>query len=45
MIIGIRRENKNEWEKRTPLIPEDIKSLIEKYGFCAPGEPSKNIAF
>lgn len=40
MIIGIRRENKNEWEKRTPLIPEDIKSLIEKYGLRALVQPS-----
>lgn len=40
MIIGIRRENKNEWEKRTPLIPEDIKSLIEKYSLRALVQPS-----
>ncbi len=41
MIIGIRRENKNEWEKRTPLIPEDIKTLIEKYKLRAIIQPSK----
>ena len=45
MIIGIRRENKNEWEKRTPLIPEDIKSLIEKYGLRAIVQPSNIRAF
>ncbi|MCK7520773.1 MAG: hypothetical protein MZV64_25260 [Ignavibacteriales bacterium] len=45
MIIGIRRENKNEWEKRTPLIPEDIKSLIEKYGLRALVQTSKIRAF
>jgi saccharopine dehydrogenase (NAD+, L-lysine forming) len=45
MIIGIRRENKNEWEKRTPLIPEDIKTLIEKYGLRAIVQPSKIRAF
>jgi alpha-aminoadipic semialdehyde synthase len=45
MIIGIRRENKNEWEKRTPLIPEDIKSLIEKYGLRALVQPSNIRAF
>ena len=45
MIIGIRRENKNEWEKRTPLIPEDIKSLIERYGLRALVQPSKIRAF
>ena len=45
MIIGIRRENKNEWEKRTPIIPEDIKSLIEKYGLRTIVQPSKIRAF
>jgi saccharopine dehydrogenase (NAD+, L-lysine forming) len=45
MIIGIRRENKNEWEKRTPLIPEDIKSLIEKYGLRALVQTSKIRAY
>lgn len=45
MIIGIRRENKNEWEKRTPLIPEDIKTLIEKYKLRAIVQPSKIRAF
>ena len=29
-IIGIRREDKNNWEKRVPLIPEDVKSLLTK---------------
>lgn len=45
MIIGIRRENKNEWEKRTPLIPEDIKFLIDKYKLRAIIQPSKIRAF
>jgi len=30
--IGIRREDKNEWEKRVPLVPNHIKELKEKYG-------------
>jgi alpha-aminoadipic semialdehyde synthase len=29
--IGIVRETKSIWEKRTPLIPSDIKKLISKY--------------
>lgn len=45
MIIGLRRENKNEWEKRTPIIPDDIKSLIEKYGLRAIVQPSEIRAF
>ncbi len=32
MIIGIRRADKNKWEKRTPLIPDDLQYLKEKYG-------------
>jgi alpha-aminoadipic semialdehyde synthase len=28
--IGIRLEDKNKWETRTPIIPEDVKALIEK---------------
>jgi len=29
MRIGIRRETKNEWEKRTPLTPDNVKELIK----------------
>jgi len=28
--IGVRREDKYEWERRAPLVPEDAKSLDEK---------------
>lgn len=28
--VGIRREDKNIWERRTPIIPEDVKELKEK---------------
>lgn len=30
-IIGIRKEDKNIWEVRTPIIPEHVKVLKEKY--------------
>lgn len=30
--IGIRRENKNIWEKRSPLTPNDVKALINNEG-------------
>ncbi len=30
MIIGIRREDKNPWERRAPLTPEDAGRLIEE---------------
>ncbi len=26
--IGIRREDKNEWERRVPLVPENVKALV-----------------
>jgi len=39
-IIAIRREDKNKWEKRTPLVPEDIKQLKEKYGIHTIVQPS-----
>lgn len=29
MKVGIRREDKNKWESRVPLIPEDIERLIQ----------------
>lgn len=28
--IGIRREDKYAWERRVPLIPRDVKELVEK---------------
>ncbi|PIV69931.1 MAG: hypothetical protein COS08_02885, partial [Euryarchaeota archaeon CG01_land_8_20_14_3_00_38_12] len=28
--VGIRREDKNIWERRTPIIPQHIKELKEK---------------
>ena len=28
MRIGIRREDKNEWEARVPIIPKDVQKLV-----------------
>lgn len=39
-IIGIRRENKNKWERRVALVPELCKKLIEK-GIKIIVQPSK----
>jgi len=39
--IGIRREDKNEWERRVPLVPADVKELHEKYGIRILIQPSK----
>ncbi|MDG6218843.1 MAG: bifunctional lysine ketoglutarate reductase /saccharopine dehydrogenase family protein [Candidatus Thermoplasmatota archaeon] len=39
-IIGIRREDKNKWEKRVPLIPEHVKDLQTKYDITTLIQPS-----
>ncbi len=39
--IGIRREDKNEWERRVPLVPDDVAELREKYGIKTIIQPSK----
>ena len=39
--IGIRREDKNIWEKRVPLVPADIAGLQERHGIEAIIQPSK----
>ena len=31
-FLGIRREDKNKWEKRVPIIPKHIRELKDKYG-------------
>jgi alpha-aminoadipic semialdehyde synthase len=38
--IGIRREDKNEWERRVPLTPEHVKHLKEKYNINTLIQPS-----
>ena len=32
MKIGIRKEDKSAWERRAPLAPEHVKTLIETHG-------------
>ncbi len=39
-IICIRRENKNKWERRTALIPDDCRKLIDQ-GIRIKVQPSK----
>lgn len=39
-IIGIRRENKNKWERRVALIPQDCKKLLQE-GIRIIVQPSK----
>jgi alpha-aminoadipic semialdehyde synthase len=39
-IIGIRREDKNEWERRVPLVPDDVRWLRERHGIRTIVQPS-----
>lgn len=39
--LGIRREDKNKWERRVPIIPEDLKELKEVHGIEAVVQPSQ----
>jgi len=43
--VGIRREDKNKWEGRVPLIPEDIKKLIRKRNLDVLIQPSSIRAY
>jgi alanine dehydrogenase len=38
--LGIRREDKNKWERRTPLIPSHVKELVEESGLNITLQPS-----
>ena len=39
-IIGIRREDRNPWERRVPLIPSHIRELIKVHGLKILIQPS-----
>lgn len=41
MIIGIRREDKNRWERRVPLVPTDLAAL-QAQGYAFRVQPSAN---
>ena len=38
--IGIRREDKNTWERRVPLVPEDVNHLANAFGITTIVQPS-----
>ncbi|UCE26043.1 MAG: hypothetical protein JSW52_06660 [Candidatus Coatesbacteria bacterium] len=40
-IIGIRREDKNVWERRVPLTPEHVRDLIEDFDVEVVVQPSE----
>lgn len=39
-MFGIRREDKNQWERRVPLIPKHLKELKDKHAIEAKVQPS-----
>lgn len=45
VLIGIRREDKNIWERRIPLVPDDLKELQKNHGIETYVQPSKIRAF
>jgi alpha-aminoadipic semialdehyde synthase len=40
MIVGIRREDKNEWERRVPLTPDAVGELSREHGIRFQIQPS-----
>ncbi len=39
-VVGIRRETKNRWERRAPLTPHHVRSLVRK-GVAVVVQPSQ----
>jgi alpha-aminoadipic semialdehyde synthase len=39
-VIGIRREDKNKWERRVPVVPEAVATLIREHDFRVIVQPS-----
>ena len=39
-VVGIRREDKNEWERRVPLVPADVADLVRDRGLEFVVQPS-----
>ncbi len=44
-IIGIRREDKSAWERRTPLVPEDVARIVSESGIAIQVQASPNRCF
>ncbi len=44
-LIGIRREDKNIWERRVPLIPEHLNKLKNEFGIESVVQPFERRAF
>jgi len=44
-MIAIRREDKNEWERRAPLTPDAVKELANNYDITFHIQPSTGRVF
>jgi alpha-aminoadipic semialdehyde synthase len=44
-MIGIRREDKNAWERRAPLTPDHVDTLVERHGISFAVQPYPARAF
>ena len=44
-MIGIRAEQKNEWERRTPLAPDHVHELVMRHGLEVVVQPSRKRIF
>lgn len=44
-MIGIRREDKNRWERRTPLTPDHVHELVREHQVAVRIETSRRRAF
>ncbi len=40
--IGIRREDKNKWEKRVPIIPDDVRTLVRDHHLEVVVQPAQD---
>ena len=41
LTVGLRREDKNRWERRSPIIPKHVQELKEKHGIQTFVQPSE----
>lgn len=44
-MIGIRREDKNGWERRAPLTPDHVAELVQEHSLAIRIQPAPNRAF
>ena len=44
-VIGIRREDKSDWEARAPLVPDDVRRLAKEHGIIVRVQTSTHRRF